>query len=151
MSEIFPVFERWRKIKQIEGLGKILQGVMKVSCFLSVIENNKMSWNIVKLLRLIFFKQACEHKLWAAALQVFQKDLLGIGKTQPVRQLEKAGMRFETSQQLTQVRKQRGKVKTQILKKLKAAMDEWIEVVTSSKNSRCPSLGVPENLPGLKK
>jgi len=57
-------------------------------------------------------------------LQVFQKDLLGIGKTQPVRQLEKAGMRFETSQQLTQVRKQRGKVKTQILKKLKAAMDE---------------------------
>jgi len=38
--------------------------------------------------------------------------------------LEKAGMRFKTSQQLTQVRKQRGEVKTQILKKLKVAMDE---------------------------
>jgi hypothetical protein len=39
---VLPVLERRRKIKQVDGLGKILQGVMKVSGFFRVVADKYM-------------------------------------------------------------------------------------------------------------
>jgi hypothetical protein len=93
---IFPVLERRRKIEDIERTRQILQGIVKIGCFFSVIENNKM----IELAACIVEKSSGGNKFGRTSNQVLKVYLLGLGKRKPVRQLKKAGVILKSLQQI---------------------------------------------------
>jgi hypothetical protein len=73
---IFPVLERRGKIKQVEGISQIFQSVVEISGILRIIANK----NMVQLTAGGMKKNGRGHKLGGTAPEVFQPDLLGLGK-----------------------------------------------------------------------
>jgi len=86
--EILPVYERSGEEKYIQGMSKIFQRVMHVDGRFGIFTNN----NMIELAASLLLKNGTYYKGGSASMQVLTENLLGLGKSEPVRQLKKAGV-----------------------------------------------------------
>jgi len=97
--EVFPVLKRGREEKYVQRIGKILQRVVHVGSGFGIFTYN----NVIKLAACIVLKNGTYYKGRSTSMEVFTKYALGLGKSQPVRQLKKAGVIFISIKQHLQI------------------------------------------------
>ena len=84
-------------------MGKIFQRIMHVGCRFGIFTYNY----VIELATGIVLKNSTYYKGWGTAIQVLTKNLLGLGKREPVRQLKKAGVIFICVEQHLQIHRRR--------------------------------------------
>jgi hypothetical protein len=97
--EILPVLKRGGKEKYIQGMGQIFQRIVHVCGRFGIFTNN----NMVELAADLVLENCADNKGRSTSMQVLTKNLLGLGNSEPVRQLKKAGVIFISVEQHLQV------------------------------------------------
>jgi hypothetical protein len=97
--EILSVLKGGWKEKDVQGIGKIFQRVVHVGGRLGIFTNNYM----IELATRIMLINSTYYKGRRTTVQVLTKNLLGLGKSEPVRQLKKAGVIFIRVEQHLQI------------------------------------------------
>jgi hypothetical protein len=97
--EILPVLKRGGKEKYIQGMGQIFQRIVHVCGRFGIFTNN----NMVELATDFVLENCADNKGRSTSMQILTKNLLGLGNSEPVRQLKKAGVIFISVEQHLQV------------------------------------------------
>jgi hypothetical protein len=101
--EILSVLKRSGEEKYIQGMGKVLQRIVHVCGRFGIFTNN----NMIELAAGIVLKNSTYNKGRGTSMQVLTKNLLGVGNSEPVRQLKKAGVIFISVKQHLQIHQRR--------------------------------------------